>query len=126
MDVSMSPSTTPLSWESCPEELLRMIFKQLSLKSLVSCMTVNRRWKTIVLDYIELHSLWPKIFSETMVNKGRTFQRKSGYELSFKDLLVNSLLWSYVRLANMHHYHTYEMKNIIRVQVNKGNNISRL
>lgn len=55
-----------------------------------------------------------------MVNKGRTFQRKSSIQLSFKEMLMNSLLWSFVRLAEIEHVHTYELRNIIRIQVNKG------
>ncbi|KAJ8732204.1 hypothetical protein PYW08_014934 [Mythimna loreyi] len=117
MEVPISPVTTTLTWETCPEELLRMILKQLSLKCLLSCMTVNRRWNAIVLDYIELNSLWPKIFSTIMVNKGRTFRRKSVFGI--KNMLMNSLLWSFVPLAQIDLHHTYELPNMRRILVNK-------
>lgn len=48
-------SGTTLSWETLPEELLWMIFKHSTLKCLVSCMRVSRRWKDISHDYIEVN-----------------------------------------------------------------------
>uniref|UniRef100_A0A2A4J4X5 F-box domain-containing protein n=1 Tax=Heliothis virescens TaxID=7102 RepID=A0A2A4J4X5_HELVI len=108
-----------LSWELCPPEILCMILKNLNGKALLVCMAVSRRWKDIVMDYIECHDLWEKIVLEEMVNLGRTFQRKS--TLNYKEILINSKLWHSVNEAQINLYYIYSSEDFIKMRVYKDN-----
>ncbi|XP_049702991.2 uncharacterized protein LOC110380572 [Helicoverpa armigera] len=110
---------SPLSWELCPPELLCMIFKNLNSKALLACMAVSKRWKDIVMDYIECHKLWEKMVLEEMVNKGGTFRRKS--KLNDKGILINSKLWNSVSIAQIEVYYTYDSEDFIKMRVYKDN-----
>ncbi|KAF9798602.1 hypothetical protein SFRURICE_008335 [Spodoptera frugiperda] len=119
MSSDTAENVPPSCWEYCPQELLWLFFKYVKsdLKSLITCMTVNQRWKNLVIDFIECQNLWPKIVTGALVNRGCSFQRKT--ILDSKKLVFNSMLWGFGGLGKVALRHIYEVEDVTHMYIYK-------
>lgn len=119
MSSDTAENVPPSCWEYCPQELLWLFFKYVKsdLKSLITCMTVNQRWKNLVIDFIECQNLWPKIVTGALVNRGCSFQRKT--ILDPKKLVFNSMLWGFGGLGKVALRHIYEVEDVTHMYIYK-------
>ncbi|KAF9411890.1 hypothetical protein HW555_009425 [Spodoptera exigua] len=119
MSSDTAENVPPSCWEYCPSELLWLFLKYVrsDLKSLLTCMTVNQRWKNLVIDFIECHHLWPRIITGAIANRGCSFQRKT--ILDPKKIVFNSMLWNFGRVAKVALRHIYKVEDVTHMYIYK-------
>ncbi|XP_047515722.1 uncharacterized protein LOC125056588 isoform X1 [Pieris napi] len=88
-----------LSWESCPVDIMLIIFKTLSIKDINSCFQVNKTWRNVVTYYCDRYNLWQKLVQETIFNRGITVMDHTYSSGGNKEIYLNSILWHDLSLA---------------------------
>ncbi|XP_075970303.1 uncharacterized protein LOC142972842 isoform X2 [Anticarsia gemmatalis] len=106
-------------WNTCPPEILCIIFRYFDTRTLSNCLLVNKNWRSIAEHVAERYKLWETIVNNEMVNSGASFRLKS--TLDFKDIFMNSLYWNNIKLSNITHLKTYEIQNVKKINVYKDN-----
>ncbi|KAJ0180052.1 hypothetical protein K1T71_004643 [Dendrolimus kikuchii] len=89
----------PNCWNTCPVEIIIIIFKLLDPKTLSNCMHISRKWRDIAVSVVSTKRLWKVLVEENMLDSGKSYKRKS--KLNWCGIYMNSIQWHDVENAEI-------------------------